>query len=69
MIRRHLERGESLTPRDALTLYGCARLAARIHDLRQEGLPIESDTITVQGAYGPATIARYRLPRGQQSLF
>ena len=39
-IRKHLEAGRTLTPMQALTLYGCARLAARIYDLRWLGLRI-----------------------------
>jgi len=39
-IRRHLEREGRITPLDALDLYGCMRLGARIWELRQDGLPI-----------------------------
>lgn len=37
MILTDLKRGFVLTPNFALREYGCARLAARIHELRQEG--------------------------------
>ena len=36
MVLEHLTRGP-ITPIDALRLYGCFRLAARIYDLRQIG--------------------------------
>lgn len=45
-IKAHLERGESITPIDALNLYGCFRLGARINDLRRLGLPVETEMIT-----------------------
>jgi hypothetical protein len=39
-IRSHLNRGWKLTPLQALEKYGCLRLAARIADLRNEGMKI-----------------------------
>lgn len=36
LVLDHL-RSKPITPRTALRLYGCFRLAARIHDLRQDG--------------------------------
>lgn len=41
-IRRYLETGYEVNHMIALKLFGCARLAARINDLRAEGVPIES---------------------------
>ena len=41
-IRKHLEAGHTITPMQALSAYGCARLAARIYDLRSIGLKINS---------------------------
>ena len=57
MIRAHLEAGREITPIDALEQYGCFRLAARIKELRNAGLPIE--TLTEQ-RNGKAW-AKYRL--------
>ena len=48
-IRAHLERGLSISPRLALHSYGCFRLAARVQDLRAEGMPIQSRLITSAG--------------------
>lgn len=45
-ILAHLRRGKPITSMDALRLFGCSRLAARILDLRQAGHPIEGETIT-----------------------
>jgi hypothetical protein len=44
-ILRLLRNGGSLTANDALRLFGCARLAARIKDLRSVGHPIMSAII------------------------
>ena len=48
-IRRHLQTGKAITPLEALERYGCFRLAARIDDLRNEGLDIETLTLTRNG--------------------
>ena len=42
-IRKHLESGKTITPLEALSMYGCLRLGARIYDLRQEGLPVKTE--------------------------
>ena len=49
VIRQHLEKGKAITPLEALERYGCFRLAARINDLRDEGLDIETMTLTHNG--------------------
>jgi len=54
-----LSRGFTLTPRQALNLFGCLRLAARIRDLRKIGIPVITETVTHRGK----RFARYRLPR------
>jgi len=43
MIWSHLESGRTLTPAQAYDLYGCMRLAARIHELRKQGKSIVDD--------------------------
>lgn len=40
-IKAHLLSGKSISPLEALNLYGCFRLGARIWDLRHEGMEIE----------------------------
>ena len=42
-ILRHLQMGMKLTPIEALTHYGCMRLAARVADLRKLGHRINVD--------------------------
>lgn len=43
-ILAHLERGESISPLQALEKYQCFRLAARIYDLRLKGHSIHQET-------------------------
>lgn len=45
MILHHLRTQRSLTPMHALEFYGCFRLAARIHDLRELGHHIEMNLV------------------------
>lgn len=56
-IRDYLENGGELTPIDALNRFGCLRLAARINDLRRDGLSID----TLEGESNGKRFARYRL--------
>jgi len=47
-ILKHLQTGKSITPVDALDLYGCLRLAARINELRDIA-PIKTRMIHKDG--------------------
>lgn len=61
-ILNHLKRGWSLTPLQALSKYGCNRLAARIRELREQGHRIHTDIITVTTSEGrKARVARYSM--------
>lgn len=52
MIREWLLDGHSITQLDALNLFGCFRLASRIHDLRERGMKITATKIqTPSGKY------------------
>lgn len=44
-ILAHLKAGRSITPRGALSRFGCSRLAARIYDLKQAGHPISKQMV------------------------
>lgn len=58
LIRAALEKGDTLTPIDALNRFGCFRLGARIHDLREEGYDIATlDHHTPSGSI----VAEYKL--------
>lgn len=57
-----LMKGKAITPIQALNDFGCMRLSARIHDLREEGWPIETKmTKTASGK----TVAKYKLTAAQ----
>lgn len=48
-ILAHLQSGRPITPVEALSQYGCFRLAAVVHELRREGHAIRTDTRTHNG--------------------
>ena len=48
-IKSYLEKGKSITPIQALNKFGCFRLAARISDLRNDGLNIATKIVTKDG--------------------
>lgn len=52
MIRKHLEMFGSITPALALNEYACARLSARISELRDEGMTITTQEKTVVNRFG-----------------
>jgi hypothetical protein len=54
-ILNYLLTGESLTPLDALQRFHCFRLGARIFELRQQGEPIKSELVEVNGKH----VSRY----------
>lgn len=58
-VRRRLESGGKISPLSALRDFGCLRLAAVIHELRREGVPIVTDTRTQRGKQ----FAVYRLDK------
>ena len=57
MILAYLKKGKSITPLDALNKFGCFRLAARVSDLRKDGLNIATKFVTKEGK----NYASYRL--------
>ena len=62
MILNHLKSFGSITPRDALELYGCMRLGARIYDLRKAGHSISKSNETKPNRFGEmTTYAKYSL--------
>lgn len=52
MILKHMAEGRRITPGEALTEYGCMRLAARIADIRRMGLRISSRNVTKLNRFG-----------------
>lgn len=59
-ILKHLQQGNTLTPLEALRLFGCLRLGARIWDLRQKGHNVEMKVVEVASG---KHVAEYRLVR------
>lgn len=46
LILAALQEGRALSPIEALSEFGCFRLAARIHDLRNQGHKIMGERVT-----------------------
>lgn len=51
-VLRFLKAGGRITSMEAFTLWGITRLAARVHELRNRGEPIESTSIPVRNRNG-----------------
>ena len=45
LILKSLKSGERITPIDALNKFGCFRLSARIHDLRDRGFDVRKSML------------------------
>lgn len=63
-IKEHLESGKTITSMEAIKLYGCTRLSAKIFQLRKMGYEI--DSIPTEGVtrFGDTTrFSTYRLAR------
>ena len=60
-ILRYMELHGSITARQALNECGCMRLAARIHDLREQGHDIHMELVKVRTRQGSTYVARYKL--------
>lgn len=58
-IKAYLLSGKRLTQLDALNLFGCFRLAARICELRNDGMNIKTERITIPSG---KTVAAYYVP-------
>jgi hypothetical protein len=56
LIKGWLLNGHSLTQLEALTQFGCFRLAARIADLKDKGLDVVTDMVTLENG---KRVARY----------
>jgi len=48
-ILAHLLSGKSITPMDALQMFGSFRLGARIYDLKAKGYAIQRQLVTENG--------------------
>ena len=59
LIKGWLLNGYSITPMEELNMFGCFRLSARIANLRDEGLEVVTDMVTINDK----RVARYYLSR------
>jgi sulfur transfer protein SufE len=58
-ILKHLTEGKTINPAQAMSMFGCMRLAARINDLRNAGFAVISETIRKNSKH----YSQYRLAR------
>ena len=57
VLRKHLESGKSISPLMALNRFGIYRLAARIRNLKDDGMNISTTMIYLN----PVKFAKYKL--------
>ena len=57
-IANYLQKGKTLTPIEALNKFGCFRLAARIADLRNDGMLIKTTIVKLKNK---KQVAQYSL--------
>ena len=50
-ILAYLEQGHSITPLEALTVFGCFRLGARIWDIKAMGYNVVSELVKENGKH------------------
>ena len=61
-ILKYLQGGNSLTPLEALKLFGCFRLGGRIYDLKKAGHPIKTEIIEIKTSlFDIKRVAKYYL--------
>ena len=63
LILRHLQSGGTLTAMDALDLFGCNRLAARVADLKGKGYNVKSRWLTLPNG---KRVSEYYLTAGNE---
>lgn len=62
-IKAYLLSGKSLTALDALHQFRCFRLGARIHNLKEQGMNIESKMTEITSGGKKKMVARYTLKK------
>ena len=66
-ILAFLRAGGRLTPKEALSRFGCFRLAARIYDLKAEGHDIQERMVVVPGKDGTTClVAEYSMSEPEE---
>lgn len=56
-IQRHLAKGHSLTPLQALAKFNCLTLSQRIGEIKRDGFHVEREMVSV----GDKRVASYRI--------
>lgn len=64
MIARWLNKGKTITSMEALNMFGCARLASRINDLKNRGMNIDKEMIVTPNTN--KRVARYFLVKNNK---
>lgn len=59
LIKGWLLNGHSITTLDALNMFGCFRLSARIANLKEQGLPVVAEMVLINDK----RVARYYLQK------
>lgn len=59
MVREALEAGRKITAAMAWREMGVMRLAARVKNLRDKGMPIRTELVTMRTRSGKARVGRY----------
>lgn len=63
-VIKYIRENGSITTTQAFEL-GITRLASRVHELREHGVPVEREMIAVQNRHGETCrVARYTIPGG-----
>lgn len=62
-IKEYLQKGKTITPLEALCLFGCWALSSRISDLRREGLKIKSELIDITSDGKIKHVSRYSIAK------
>lgn len=61
MIKAHLDEGNSITAFEALKLYGCFRLASRMHELKESGYPFMKEMVKLDSGRSIACYTKVNL--------
>ena len=65
LVLMHMKKYGSITAKEADEEYGIKRLASRINELRNQGVAIETETLSCKNRRGRiSNLARYKLVEG-----
>ena len=65
-ILEYLQKGHTLTQAEAIALFGCYRLGARIYEIRELGFDIRKNMVEAKNRFGDnVRFARYWMAGGK----